>query len=443
MNGDLNILIQSGINHAWFPARSAEYFRWYPKTLTRPNGLESLKPCSIEGVYIHVPFCDKICAFCTYTKSLTEASVITQYVKCLTQEVNLHQYRGVVGPLQYIYFGGGTPSVLSASQIQSIIKTLTTSFGLSPTCEITLEMHPSHVTAIRLAEFRAAGVTRVSTGIQAITDDILSAIHATHAADTSHTAMEALSNWEGQAAIDLLYRCPGQSLQKWCSDIQIILKKYHIPHFSCYTLFLPNESNQPSRENDLGMAAATLLTFQNEGLCHYASCATGGFDFAIPGHECRYERLHWGAAQSSYLGLGPGALGFASNTVTANVNEFNSYAKLLSSNRLPLCSSTEVTTVELMHRYMSLGIKTVNLTLSPFISRFGESPLVIFHDEIEHLSRMGMITYNSTEVSLTSLGRLYVDQISEVFWSDSQKKFGHPDTNVLRDFERKHSLANV
>src|SRR5256885_9151698 len=117
------MLLEQITNHAWFNRRVAEYYRWYPKSLAlfNPTSFE-LNKSNIKGIYIHIPYCDKICRFCPYNKLKSSPSDFDDYVYSLLKELELYRETGNISDLKYIYFGGGTPSVLTIAQVSSILE---------------------------------------------------------------------------------------------------------------------------------------------------------------------------------------------------------------------------------------------------------------------------------------------------------------------------------
>jgi oxygen-independent coproporphyrinogen-3 oxidase len=428
------IVLKHAMEHPWYASRVNEYYRWYPKTLSRPSTLERTAR-NISGFYVHVPFCEHICSFCTYNKRKANSIAIEQYVRALLREIHHYSQVGAAGTIEFIYFGGGTPSALSDEQVAQVLEGIRLAFPLSRTCEVSFEMHPTHVTPVRLESLAALGVTRVSSGIQSLDDAILHRIRATHNISASISALDALANWNGSAAVDLLYRCPGQDVDSWCKQLDRVIGEWRIPHISCYSLYLEDEEGQPTKDADMSMAAHAMQLCEMAGLEHYASCASGGFDVGKPDHLCEYEYRHWAAPQTAFLGIGAGALGYIGTDVTANISDIDAYSAA-TKRGLPLCSSMAVTESEAMHRYMVLGAKTLQIPKRPFFSQFGIELASVFEQQIENLCIHGMLREEEEDLHVTDLGRLFVDQISSAFWSESERDVVHPDTDVLKEFER-------
>lgn len=423
------------VGHERFFDRNSVYIRWYPKTLTAPPATTAFRAESPRprGVYIHVPFCDRLCRFCPFNKRVSDPSLVSRYVDTLMVEIGL--YSSITGrsDLNYVYFGGGTPSVLSAHQVAAILRKLGDSFGLSSDVEVTLESHPTHITRQFLSDMSGVGVTRFSTGIQAFDDAMLARLGAQHGADDVERALKAAELVGAPIAIDLLFRCEGQDLQHWRRQLHRVGGP--IAHVSCYSLILKDEMRQPSIETEAEMTLAIAEALHAKGFSHYASCASGGFDYALPGRQCRYGVRHWQAPQDEYLGIGPGALGYLANRTTVNGLELPRYFDQLSKGRLPWVSATKATPDEAQRRYFVLGVKTLKVPLGPFAEQFGVSADSRFREEFDRLEAWGFVRLHDNCLELTELGKLFVDTISAEFFSPSERDVPHPEEPEIRRME--------
>lgn len=424
--------------HQLFPERESTYIRWYPKTLTPTDGVEPAFPREPdpEGIYIHVPFCDRLCLFCPFNKRQTRPDLLRKFLLGLRAEIRLYaQLCGVSRPLRFIYFGGGTPSVLTSGILTNILSEIASWFPLADDLEVTLESHPTHLTPSYVHRVREAGITRISSGVQGFDDRLLQRIGAQHQAADSHRAIESVAGELGGIAIDLLFRCPGQSLADWQRQLEIAIGLPGVSHVSCYSLVLEASAAQPDPHVDAEMTLAAHRMLEAAGFAHYASCASGGFDFARPGMKCAYEERHWGAPQSEFLGLGPGALGFVGGAATVNGLSVDRYEQRLTRGRFPLVSVTGMSVEEEMRRYFVLGVKTLRVPFAPFRARYGVEPRALFAPEIERLATWGFTDVHDDELVLTELGRLFVDSVSEVFFSREERNVPHPEEPEIRAIE--------
>jgi oxygen-independent coproporphyrinogen-3 oxidase len=431
------MLAEKIIAHPWFSRRFAEYYRWYPKSLTLFNSnLFDLSDSTIKGMYIHIPYCDQICKFCPYNKLKTDPSDYDDYVSTLLRELKIYKRHIGVSDLEYVYFGGGTPSVLSVDQVGSILEQINELFGLNSKTEISFEAHPTHLRKDYINSLKQLGITRISTGIQSFDANRLKVIGATHGEEDSLAACRALSDNMDNWGVDLLYRCQGQSVKDWESELTRCLEFRNIKHISCYTLSLADSTQQPSPEDDAAMASLAYEYLRSQSFDHYASCATGGFDLAKKGYTGIYEKKHWEAPQDQYLGIGAGAFGYVGRFLTINHHNLKRYAEIVNGGSFPILSARETSKLEERHRYFVLGVKTMEVNLEKYTKLFSSDPLLDFHEQIALLEEEGLIEVIDDKLNLTEVGRFYVDQVSEQFWSDEQKSIQHPETPALRKLER-------
>lgn len=430
------------LRHPWFPRRSAEYFRWYPMRLDAPADVERLRSSTfqpIEGIYIHVPFCHEICTFCPFNKRQVAAEGLARYLAALKSEVHLYGELASAAPegLSFVYFGGGTPSVLSPALVGELLSEIDLVFGIGNRAEITLEIHPTDVHKEYLLGLRSAGISRLSTGIQSFSEPVLRRMGATHSAVDSQRCIELIPMMFDNWGLDLLYRCVGQTAADWGGELNTLLGGARPTHVSCYSLALPDASSQPAPSEDVDLGVRGKEVLEQAGYVHYASCATGGFDYCLPGFKCKYEDRHWGAPQASYLAIGAGALGFVGEHLTVNLHDVSHYCQRTEAKQLPLLATRRAEGGELKRRYFVLGVKTLEVDLNPFRLLFGIEPQVDFSDLFEQLDQLGLARVSSDLLALTDVGSFFVDQISEAFWSVEEGAHTHPETHELKKLERK------
>ncbi len=428
-------LLHTLLEHPSFSSRESDYIRWYPKSLTDIDVSRMHIAAKPSGIYIHVPFCDKLCRFCPFNKQQTRASEVDAYVTALIKEIELYAALSDGPPIEFIYFGGGTPSTLAPQVLHSVLSAIQRSFPCSDTIEISAECHPSHLVPEWVGSARDIGINRISTGIQSFDDVMLAKLGAQHTAEQGLKAIETAGEVFGSIAIDLLFRCPGQTVDSWLGQLDRALKMNCVDHLSLYSLVAKNPETLPASEVEAHMTVAAYERATAAGFEHYASCASGGFDFAKAGRRCRYEERHWGAPQAEFLGLGPGALGFVGGYTTVNGLGLDRYVRELTFNRLPLVSATYADADEARRRYFVLGVKTLDVPLGPFEARFGGDARSIFAREFAELQELGFATFDAEHLSLTALGRLFVDSASAVFFSDEQRHVPHPEEPEIRRME--------
>jgi oxygen-independent coproporphyrinogen-3 oxidase len=267
---------------------------------------------SMAGIYLHIPFCKKACHYCNFHFS-TQTVHIQAFVDALVKEITL-QKSYLKEPIHTIYFGGGTPSLLHADQLKSIMDVLYTHFEIAPIIECTLEANPDDITASRLAEWKEIGINRLSIGIQSFQATALEWMNRAHTVAQSHAAIE-LAQAAGihNLSIDLIYGTPTLSNEALMADLDWI-EQYQIKHVSCYALTVEDktalkkliekaqlEDVDPEKQaRHFELLSARL---QAMGMEHYEIS-----NFAQPGFRSQHNSNYWSGV--SYLGLGPSAHSF-------------------------------------------------------------------------------------------------------------------------------------
>lgn len=261
------------------------------------------------ALYIHLPWCVKKCPYCDFNSHAAEHIPERDYVDALLADLESALPEIWGRRIHAVFFGGGTPSLFSPEGIDRILTGVRTITPLAPGAEITLEANPGTVEAGRFAGFRAAGVTRVSLGIQSFEPRHLAALGRIHDAAEARAAAELAATHFETFNLDLMYALPGQTLDEALADVETALR-FGPPHLSAYHLTLepntPFGHMPPPRLPDDDAAADMQLAIETRladaGLAHYETSA-----FARDGHLCRHNLNYW--QFGDYLGIGAGAHG--------------------------------------------------------------------------------------------------------------------------------------
>ena len=279
----------------------------------------------MAGLYIHIPFCQKRCIYCDFysTVALSKRAAYTQAL-CREMEARAEYLHGET--LETVYFGGGTPSLLSHDQFQAISSV----FSLSPDAEITLEVNPDDVTDTFALQLARLPVNRVSMGIQTFDDRLLSLLGRRH---TAIQTVEAVSRLRQcgirNLSLDLIYGLPGQSLGAWENDITQVLQRLHPEHLSAYALIyeegtrlwqLRQQGQVTEADEELSLEMYSLLMdkAKEAGYEHYEIS-----NFALPGWRSRHNSSYWQGIP--YIGIGAAAHSFDLKTRSWNVADIQQY----------------------------------------------------------------------------------------------------------------------
>jgi oxygen-independent coproporphyrinogen-3 oxidase len=260
------------------------------------------------GVYVHVPFCARLCPYCDFDTQDRDLHLIAPYATALTREVALT----APAVVHSIFFGGGTPSVLRPEQLASVLDACRRRFEVLPDCEITVECNPNNVREARLAGYRAAGINRISLGVQAMDDAALQLLGRQHSSarvvDAVATARTAGFD---DLSLDLMYGLPGQSVSDWERTLEAALA-LGSEHLSCYLLTLEDWTPMGQQVADGSMQLPDEEAIAAQYALTRARLAAAGFDqyeisnWARPGHASRHNLGYW--RSEPYLALGAGAV---------------------------------------------------------------------------------------------------------------------------------------
>jgi oxygen-independent coproporphyrinogen-3 oxidase len=266
------------------------------------------------GIYVHVPFCAKICPYCDFAVTARRPIDHAGYVDALLDEFAATRERLRGRRVHTIYVGGGTPSLLAPDELTRLLDALRARAPLVDAPEITLEANPDDITRGRLEAWSAAGVGRLSVGIQSFDDDQLAALGRNHDARRAREAVALLEeHWPGLTSIDLIFGGPGADLDTWRSDLSVVASLDHLDHLSAYHLTVEPHTPFARRaaRGELELVDDERATDMLEELRDLL--ARRGFEqyevssYARPGARSRHNSLYWTGGE--YLGLGVGAHG--------------------------------------------------------------------------------------------------------------------------------------
>ena len=277
------------------------------------------------GVYVHVPYCLKKCPYCDFNSHARDGELPeAAYTEAIRREIRRWAPQAHGRPAASVFFGGGTPSLFTPAFFAAVLDELHAHIGLAPDCEITLEANPGASEAERFAGYRAAGVNRLSIGVQSLTDAHLAALGRVHSADEARAAAaQARQAGFADLNLDLMFGLPGQTPEQAVADLDGLLALAP-DHIALYQLTLePNTvfwARPPTLPDEDGLAdteAALRSRLAQAGFRHYEVS-----NHARPGRECRHNRNYW--EFGDYLGLGAGAHGKL--TTPAGVMRTRNYA---------------------------------------------------------------------------------------------------------------------
>jgi oxygen-independent coproporphyrinogen-3 oxidase len=377
-------------------------------------------------LYVHVPFCRLVCAYCDFVTVGGRADDLPRYVDGLLAELAI---RPAPGELRTIYFGGGTPSLLNADQVDRILAAATDRWGEAALEEVTLEANPSRREAPDWRGLRAAGVTRISLGVQSLRDEDL------HALARGHTAEEAVEAFAAARAgdfadisVDLIYGIPGQSAGDWAAGLEAAIG-LGPDHLSCYALQLalaPDEWAAPPRpgalrwrermvvRQDDGLAAEQYRLAEERleaaGYRHYELSS-----WARPGHESRHNSAYW--SRRAYTGIGAGAHSFDGvDERSWNARDLDEYLGGVEEGRRPVEGVDQLDEAARAFEAMALGLRRIDgVERGTFAREFGADPVDRFARGLADGTAGHLIEIGADRLRLTPDGRLLASEACLAF----------------------------
>jgi oxygen-independent coproporphyrinogen-3 oxidase len=355
-------------------------------------------------LYVHVPFCARRCAYCDFSIAVRRSTPVDEYLKSLAAEVA--QKSSELGELDTIYLGGGTPSRLGGEGIARVLDLIRAHVSVAPDAEITIEVNPDDVTADVAAQWRAAGVNRISLGVQSFDDSTLRWMHRVHDSATALQAFNTLRAAEFEnISVDLIFALPDSLNRSWESDLKnaIALDPDHI---SLYGLTI--ESSTPlGRWNARGsIVPADEEKYAAEFLLADRAAREAGFDhyevsnFAKPGKNSRHNSAYWTGA--SYVGLGPSAHSFDGNVRSWNVAPYAEWVARLAKGESAVEDAEVLTESNRQAEKVYLGLRT----------RAGVSVTSGDRHSADLWSENGWAEIDGDVVRLTSEGWLRLDSLA-------------------------------
>ncbi len=361
--------------------------------------------------------------------------VRSSFVNALCRELARRKdYAGAPVPLSTIYFGGGTPSQLTAQQMEQIFCAIRDNYIISSDAEVTMELNPDDVTDAYIRAIKASGVNRISMGVQTFSDRLLRFINRRHDARQAKAAVGIVhSAGITNVSLDLIYGLPGQTFEDWQNDVEEVLK-LQPTHISAYALsyeegtllyerLLQGEISEADEELSLAMYQHLITRLESAGFVHYEIS-----NFSLPGYHSRHNSSYWTA--SPYLGVGPGAHSFDGVSRRANLPDLQHYISALSASEAQSSSLQvqqtdaphEVETLSLVERhneFLMLSLRTgKGINLREMEEKFGADKLQHFlsmsqpYIEAQNLERVG------DYVRLTRSGIFLSDAIISDFFEE-------------------------
>jgi oxygen-independent coproporphyrinogen-3 oxidase len=363
----------------------------------------------VSHLYLHIPFCARICPYCAFYKERADSSQTQRFCEALLREIEDVRNRFAL-KLETIFFGGGTPTALTTAQLEFLLGGLRDRLDLSGLVEWTLEANPGSVSPRKAALLRKMGVGRISLGVQSWDDDLLKLLGREHNAAQAKASFQILREAGfANVSIDLMFGLPGQTLAQWEADLEktIALQPDHISTY-CLTyeedteFFLRHSRGEfrEDPESDAQFLETAMQTLERAGYEHYEIS-----NYARPGFASAHNRGYW--AGHDYLGIGPSAFSTIGMRRLQNVCDYRAYSDRVLSNASAV-ASTEILTPEMKRaERIALALRTRD--------GISSSELEGWPAESREFLDLGLLREVNGNFILTPRGKLLADSVAEAF----------------------------
>ena len=375
---------------------------------------------NMAGIYIHIPFCKQKCSYCDFHFSTSYQSYKSEMIDSLIRELSMRSSYLAEQEIETIYFGGGTPSLLSSGELKAIITHINTTFSISDTAEISLEVNPDDISENQLMDWKKSGINRLSIGLQSFREEDLKWMNRAHNSEEALNCV-GLAKKAGfeNISVDLIYGLPNFSAEDWKKNIQTVIR-FGIQHVSAYCLtveektvlskWVAQKKIVPANEDDQSEQFEILVNeLEKAGIEQYEIS-----NFSLPGFHSKHNSNYWKGKH--YLGIGPSAHSFNGTSRSWNIANNRTYMREIQEGKRWF-ETEELTTKNQFNELLLVGLRTsTGVNIEQLISI--QNPSKKFWEQIETMKNYGWIIVVDQTITLTKTGKLKADHISSELFID-------------------------
>ena len=370
----------------------------------------------MAGIYLHIPFCKQACYYCDFhfsTSLKRKAEMLTSIkIELLIRKEEVKNQK-----IETIYFGGGTPSLLTIEDLNEIFKVIYCNYNVVENPEITLEANPDDLSESKIIELANSPVNRLSIGIQSFFDEDLKFMNRAHTAEESKKCLAAAINYFGNITIDLIYGVPNMSNERWKENLKIAIE-FGVPHISSYALTVEEKTalyslikkgKVPPVDENLALQHFNILVEETKkkGFVHYEIS-----NFGKQAYFSKHNMSYW--LGENYLGIGPSSHSFNGIERSWNVSNNAKYIKAINENKLPL-EIEKLSVNNRFNEYIMTGLRTIwGVDLNKIETDFGRDFLEQLKENIKPFIKKGLLDFNleTEKLSITNKGKFLADGIA-------------------------------
>ena len=362
------------------------------------------------GLYIHVPFCAQKCYYCDFNSYKINSNQKKEYLINIEREMKFYKDEFKDKYFDTVFFGGGTPSILTVDELKELINNINENFNIKKDAEITIECNPGTINREKIEAMKNMGINRLSIGLQATQNYHLKSIGRIHTYEEfEKNYYDALDIGFKNINIDLMYALPNQKTQEWKDTLDKIIN-LNPSHISAYSLILEEgtklydmyqnkEFELLDEDTDINMYNYTIDTLKRHGYNQYEISNYSKEDL-----ECKHNIIYWKC--DNYLGLGPGASGFIGDTRYSNIEDICEYNKRIMQNIRPVSEEIELTKKDKIEEFIFMGLRmNEGINIDVFKERFDTDFYDIYQEVMEKLIKRELVRFDGKNISLTQRGR--------------------------------------
>jgi len=368
----------------------------------------------MAGIYIHIPFCKQACHYCDFHFS-TNMKKKSQMVEALCNEIFLRKNEFKGENIHTIYFGGGTPSVLSISEIEQLVNSVYENYRVISDPEITLEANPDDLNDIAILELSKSPINRLSIGVQSFFEEDLKLMNRAHNAQEAQNCILTARSYFDNISIDLIYGIPGMSDERWKSNIEKALY-FEVPHISSYALTVEPKTalkkfiKKGIVEDIDDEVAQRHFQILNETLSNAGYSCYEISNFGKPGYFSKNNTAYW--QQKKYIGIGPSAHSYNGEQRGWNINNNSKYIESIEKNKVPI--EVEIlSTTDKYNEYVMTGLRTIwGVSLLKIKEDFGVNYRDYLINQAQKYIDEHLLFLDNDKLMTTNKGKFLADGIA-------------------------------
>ena len=368
----------------------------------------------MSGIYIHIPFCKQACHYCDFHFS-TSMKKKEEMVLAIAKEIQMRKSEFVNEEVETIYFGGGTPSVLTSEEINFLITEVYKNYSVSENPEITIEANPDDLSSERIIELSKSRINRLSIGIQSFFEEDLQLMNRAHNSAEAKKCLEEATKYFDNISLDLIYGIPAMSNEKWKQNIETALS-FGIPHISSYALTVEPKTAlnkliqtgkiaEPKDEVAQEHFAILVEMLENNSFIHYELS-----NFGKENYFSKNNSAYW--LGKKYIGIGPSAHSYDGVSRSWNVSNNSIYIKSIQENKLP--NETEILSIaDRYNEYVMTGLRTIwGVSLDRIGTEFGSEYLEYLNKQAQKFLDDDLVFVEKNILKPTPKGKFLTDGIA-------------------------------